>query len=58
MAVVGVTSYGSTTVGYNRQGASFFGQNAQYPAASYGSYGGGNIGFLVQATCTANPSYC
>jgi hypothetical protein len=57
-AIVGVTSYGSTTVGYNRQGASFFGQNSQYPGADYGGYGAGNIGLLVHDTCTANPSYC
>jgi V8-like Glu-specific endopeptidase len=55
--VVGVTSYGSLTVGYNRQGASFFGQNAQYPG-TYGGYGVGNIGLLIQDTCTANPTYC
>jgi len=58
MAVVGVTSYGATAVGYNRQGASFFGQNHEYPAADYGGYGAGNIGFLVQSTCVANPTYC
>jgi hypothetical protein len=55
--IVGVTSYGSTTVGYNRQGASFFGQNSQYPG-TYGSYGAGNIGILVRDTCTANSTYC
>lgn len=58
MAVVGVTSYGSTTVGYNRQGSSYFGQNAQYTAADYGGYGAGNIGFLLRATCTARPANC
>ena len=51
-AVVGVTSYGSTTVGYNRQGASFFGQNAQYPNGSYNGRGAGNIGALVDFTIT------
>jgi V8-like Glu-specific endopeptidase len=56
-AIVGVTSYMSTTVGYNRLGASYFGQNSQYPGV-YGSYGAGNIGLLVQDTCTANPTYC
>jgi V8-like Glu-specific endopeptidase len=56
--IVGVTSYGSTTIGYNRQGASFFGQNSQYPNADYGGYGAGNIGLLVRDTCTANRSYC
>lgn len=56
--VVGVTSYGSTTVGYNRLGASYFGQNTAYPSSAYGSYGAGNIGKLMQDTCTANPSNC
>jgi hypothetical protein len=55
--IVGVSSYLSTTVGYNRWGASFFGQNSQY-GGTYGSYGAGNIGLLVHDTCTANPSYC
>ena len=56
-AIIGVTSYGSTTVGYNRQGASYFGQNSQYPG-TYDSYGAGNIGLLVRDTCTANSAYC
>jgi hypothetical protein len=56
-AIIGVTSYGSTTVGYNRLGASFFGQNSQY-GGTYGSYGVGNIGLLVDGTCTANPTSC
>lgn len=57
MAVVAVTSYGSTTVGFNELGASFFGQNSQY-SGTYGSYGAGNIGLLVHDTCTNNSSYC
>ena len=56
-AIVGVTSYGSTTVGYNRQGASFFGQNSQY-GGNYGGYGAGNIGLLTRDTCVASPTYC
>jgi V8-like Glu-specific endopeptidase len=56
-SVVGVTSYGSTTVGYNQQGASYFGQNSQYNG-TYGSYGDGNIGLLMHDTCTAHPTYC
>jgi hypothetical protein len=55
---VGVTSYGSSTPGFNRQGASYFGQNLQYPAAAYGSFGGGNIGKLLQDTCAATPAAC
>lgn len=57
-AVVGVTSYGSTTVGFNRQGSSFFGQNIQFPNADYGGRGAGNIGALVNAICTAFPAHC
>ena len=56
-AVIGVTSYGSTTVGFNRQGSSYFGQNSQYPG-TYGTYGAGNIGLLVRDTCTSNPASC
>ena len=57
-AVVGVTSYGSTQKGYNRQGASYFGQNKEFPNGNYGGYGAGNIGKLIQDTCTAQPAYC
>ena len=57
-AVVGVTSYGATAVGYNRQGASFFGQNKEYPNSWYGptnrNYGAGNIGALVYSTVASD----
>jgi hypothetical protein len=56
--VVGVTSWGYTTPGINVQGASWFGVNAEFPAASYGTYGAGNIGKLMFDTCTAAPAYC
>lgn len=56
--VVGVTSWGYTSVGVNVQGASWFGQNAEFPNANYGGYGAGNIGKLVQDTCTAHPTAC
>ncbi len=56
--VVGVTSWGYTTVGVNVQGASFFGQNFEFPAADYGGYGGGNIGAMVQYACTNFPTAC
>jgi hypothetical protein len=56
--IVGVTSWGYTSVGINVQGASWFGQNAEYQAAAYGTYGAGNIGFLMRATCTGSPAYC
>lgn len=56
--IVGVTSWGYSTVGVNIQGASWLGQNNEYPAAGYGIYGAGNIGKLMYDTCTTNPSYC
>lgn len=56
--VVGTTSWGYTSVGTNVQGASWFGQNAEFPAAAYGSYGAGNIGKLMYDTCTSAPAYC
>lgn len=51
-AVVGVTSYLSSVAGYNRLGASWFGQNAEYPEADYGGRGAGNIGYLVDHVCS------
>jgi len=51
-AVVGVTSWGFDAGGPKIQGASWFGQNAEFPAADYGGYGAGNIGALVQHICT------
>lgn len=51
-AIVGVTSYQSSTFGFNRLGASWFGQNAQYPGSNYGGRGAGNIGFLVNYVCS------
>lgn len=57
--VVGVTSYGYVTPGLNVQGASFFGQNYEWPGADYGGYGGGNIGGLMQSMCTTyDPAAC
>ena len=56
--IVGVTSWGYTAVGINVQGASWFGQNAEFPGASYGAYGAGNIGKLMQDTCTGSAAYC
>ena len=53
-AVIGVTSwgYGGAGAAYKIQGASWFGQNVQFPAANYGGYGGGNIGFLIFGVCS------
>ena len=56
--IVGTTSWGYTDRNINVQGASWFGQNAEFPLANYGGFGAGNIGALVQATCTANPTKC
>ncbi len=56
--VVGTTSWGYTAVGINVQGASYFGQNAEFPLANYGGRGAGNIGALVNAACTASPAHC
>lgn len=56
--IVGVTSWGYTTVGVNIQGASWFGQNSEYPSINYGSYGAGNIGKLMYDTCMSNPTHC
>jgi hypothetical protein len=56
--VVGVTSYGYSDVGFNVQGASFFGQNHEFPLLDYGGYGAGNIGALVQRLCSLEPAAC
>jgi len=54
MRIMGVTSWGYTTVGVNVQGASHFGYNTEFPDNTYGTYGVGNIGALLYATCTAS----
>lgn len=56
--VVGVTSYGYIDNGLNVQGASYFGQNTEYPLANYGGYGAGNIAALMQTMCTGDPDAC
>jgi len=55
--IVGVTSWGYTSVGINVQGASWFGQNAEFPG-TYGAYGAGNIGLIVRDTCVATRAAC
>lgn len=47
--VVGATSFGNFE--QQRAGSSMFGQTTNFPNASYGSYGAGNIGALVQMEC-------
>jgi len=58
MIVVGTTSWGYTTTGPKVQGASFFGQNHEFPNADYGGWGPGNIGALMNSACTAFPAAC
>ena len=60
--VIGVTSWGYTSPVINLQGASWFGQNDEYPAASYTdtagkNWGAGNIGALMRYTCGKGSSY-
>jgi hypothetical protein len=55
MAIVGVTSFGSDG-GPNDAGSSWFGQNTEYPAAAYGDFGPGNIGYLLNLVCS-KPAY-
>lgn len=60
--VVGVTSWGYGSVGNNTVGASWFGQNAQYPSTytdTHGHYrGAGNIGFIVSYACSHYYDHC
>ncbi len=46
--IVGVTSYGNSE---QQMGSSWFGQNLQFPNATYGNRGAGNIGKLVYDAC-------
>jgi len=56
--VIGTTSWGYINPALNVQGASHFGQNVEFPNAAYGGYGAGNIGALMQTTCTTYAAYC
>lgn len=56
LAVVGVTSWGAADPNTPKDNfSSQFRQNAQYPRAAYGTYGGGNIGSLLNTLCAARP---
>lgn len=61
-AVIGVTSWGYIDKALKQQGASYFGQNKEFPNSSYTAggkdYGAGNIGALLATTCNTYPSYC
>ena len=58
LIVVGTTSWGFTSTGPKVQGASFFGQNTEFPNANYGGRGPGNIGALMNSACTDFPTAC
>ena len=55
-AVIGTTSWGYRSSTVNFQGASWFGQNTEFPSATYKdtankNWGAGNIGALMRAVC-------
>lgn len=55
--VVGVTSWGSANPNLIKDNySSQFAQNSAYPLSSYGKYGPGNIGSLINTACLAKPS--
>ena len=66
--VVGTTSWGFTDSQQQVQGASWFGQNKEFPSAKYldtakKNWGAGNIGILMRAVCgkgygNLNSDYC
>ena len=54
IAVIGVTSWGSSDPNAIKDNyASQFRQNTRYPNASYGIYGAGNIGAVLNMLCNA-----
>ena len=54
MAVVGVTSWGSADPNTPKDNfSSQFSQNSRYPNPSYGIYGAGNIGSLLNTLCSS-----
>jgi V8-like Glu-specific endopeptidase len=51
--VIGVTSWGAAGANVPKDNyASRLGQNAEFPLASYGTYGAGNIGALMNRLCS------
>ena len=53
--IVGVTSWGSADPNAPKDNySSQFGQNTEYPNASYGTYGAGNIGSLLNTLCSSS----
>lgn len=60
--VVGTTSWGYTSTTQNVQGASWFGQNAEFSSSSYKdtsgkNWGAGNIGYLLRKVCGKGSAY-
>jgi V8-like Glu-specific endopeptidase len=54
LAVIGVTSWGASDPNAPKDNwSSQFGQNTRYPHASYGVYGAGNIGSLLNTLCSS-----
>ena len=63
MSVIGVTGWGYTTPGSELVGASWFGENVEFPETAYldshkVNRGSGNIGFLIAQACTAYYDHC
>lgn len=55
--VIGVTSWGTADPNQPKDNySSQFQQNAEYPKADYGGFGGGNIGALLNAACSQRPT--
>ncbi len=55
--VIGVTSWGAQNPNQPKDNySSQFQQNAEYPKADYGGFGGGNIGALLNAACSQRPT--
>ena len=57
-ALIGVNSFVALDKGFNRWGASYWGQNVEFPNAAYGTFGAGNIGQIMQWTGTNYPANC
>lgn len=56
LAVVGVTSWGSADPNASKDNySSRFGQTVEFPNTSYGNYGAGNIGALLNYACSLKP---
>ncbi|WP_009633122.1 trypsin-like serine peptidase [Synechocystis sp. PCC 7509] len=55
--IVGVTSWGASDPNLPKDNySSQFGQNTQYPLATYGTRGAGNIASILNTLCSSTPS--